>query len=99
MLSLTDDRPRRAHPAAVARAARLPRVDRGRGAGQGRAMDGVPLDALITRMLARSPFDYRVAADDSEREVAYRLRGGAVLDRGWCTSSDLPGGMERDDYD
>jgi hypothetical protein len=62
-------------------------------------MDGLPLDALITRMLARSPFDYRVADGDSEREIAYRLRGGAVLDRGWCTASDLPGGMERDGYD
>ena len=62
-------------------------------------MDGVPLDALITRMLARSPFDYRVAAGVSEREVAYRLRGGAVIDRGWCTLGDLPGGMERDEYD
>ena len=62
-------------------------------------MDGLPLDALITRMLARSPFDYRVAADDSERELAYRLRGSAVLDRGWCSADDLPGGMERDKYD
>jgi hypothetical protein len=62
-------------------------------------MDGLPLDALITRMLARSPFDYRVAEGDSEREIAYRLRGGAVLDRGWCTADDLPGGMERDKYD
>ena len=56
-------------------------------------MDGVPLDALVTRMLAMSPFDYRVAAGDSDREVAYRLRGGAVVD------DDLPGGMERDKYD
>jgi hypothetical protein len=62
-------------------------------------MDGLPLDALIIRMLARSPFDYRVAAGDSEREVAYRLRGSAVLDRGWCTAGDLPGGIERDAYD
>jgi hypothetical protein len=62
-------------------------------------VDGVPLDALITRMLARSPFDYRVAAGDSEREIAYRLRGGAVLDRRWCTAGDLPGGLERDDFD
>jgi hypothetical protein len=62
-------------------------------------MDGVPLDALITRMLARSPFDYRVAATGPEREIAYRLRGSTVLDRGWCTASDLPGGMERDEYD
>jgi hypothetical protein len=62
-------------------------------------MDGVPLDALVTRMLSRSPFDYRVATDDSEREVGYRLRAGAVIDRGWCTADDLPGGMERDEYD
>jgi hypothetical protein len=62
-------------------------------------MDGMPLDALVTRMLSRSPFDYRVAADDSEREIAYRLRGGAVIDRGWCAEVDLPGGMERDKYD
>ena len=62
-------------------------------------MDGVPLDALVTRMLSRSPFDYRVVADDAEREIAYRLRGGTVLDRGWCTADDLPGGMERDKYD
>ena len=74
-------------------------VDHSRRAGQGRAMDGVPLDALVTRMLARSPFDYRVAGDDSECEIAYRLRGGTVLDRGWCTADDLPGGMERDKYD
>ena len=62
-------------------------------------MDGVPLDALVTRMLSRSPFDYRVAANDTEREIAYRLRGSAVIDRGWCTAGDLPGGMERDEYD
>jgi hypothetical protein len=62
-------------------------------------MDGLPLDALVSRMLSRSPFDYRVAADDSEREIAYRLRAEAVLDRGWCTPEDLPDGMERDGYD
>ena len=33
---------------------------------------------MVTRMLSVSPFDYRVAAGDSEREVAYRLRGSAV---------------------
>ena len=62
-------------------------------------MEGVPLDALVTRMLARSRFEYRVAASGSEREIAYRLRGSAVLDRGWCTAGDLPGGMECDGYD
>ena len=69
------------------------------GAGQCHAMDGVPLDGLVTRILSRSSFDYRVAADDSEREIAYRLRGSAVIDRGWCTADDLVGGMERDKYD
>src|SRR5262249_60540602 len=51
------------------------------------------------RMLARSQFAYRVAADDSERGVAYRLRGDTVIDRGWRTAGDLRGGMERDKYD
>ncbi|HEX6933577.1 MAG TPA: hypothetical protein VF162_15635 [Streptosporangiaceae bacterium] len=62
-------------------------------------MEGVPLDALVTRLLSRSPFDYRVAVSESEREIAYRLRGSAVLDRGWCAEGELPGGMERDEYD
>jgi hypothetical protein len=62
-------------------------------------MDDVPLDALVTRMLSISPFRYRVAADDSECEVAYRLRGDAVLERGWCAAASLPGGLERDEYD
>jgi hypothetical protein len=62
-------------------------------------MNDVPLDGLVTRMLSISPFDYRVAADDAEREVAFRLRGSAVLERGWNTAADLSGGMERDEYD
>jgi hypothetical protein len=62
-------------------------------------MDGVPLDALVARMLSRSRFEYRVAADGAEREAAYRLRGSAVLDRGWSAAGDLPAGIERDAYD
>ena len=62
-------------------------------------MIDVPLDALVTRMLSISPFEYRVAVGGAEREAAYRLRGSAVLERGWCTAMDLPGGMERDEYD
>jgi hypothetical protein len=62
-------------------------------------MDDLPLDALVTRLLSRSPFEYRLAASDSEREVAYRLRANAVLDREWRTAGDLPDGMERDEYD
>jgi hypothetical protein len=62
-------------------------------------VDGAPLDALITRMLSRSRFVYRVAADDAERQAAYRLRANAVLDSGWSAAADLPDGMERDKYD
>ena len=61
-------------------------------------MDEAPLDALVTRILSRSPFEYRVATD-REREVAYRLRARAVLDRGWREASDLADGIERDEYD
>lgn len=62
-------------------------------------MSGVPLDSVVTRMLDRSPFEYRLAADQVERDVAYRLRGRAVLDRGWRTADDLPDGRECDAYD
>jgi len=62
-------------------------------------MDGLPLDALVTRLLSRSSFEYRVAASDSERALAYRLRASVVLDRKWRTAGDLPNGMERDEYD
>src|SRR5262249_37060421 len=61
-------------------------------------MDGLPLDALVSRMLSRSPFDYRLAADARERGVASGPRGEGVLDRGWGTADDLPDGMERDGY-
>jgi hypothetical protein len=62
-------------------------------------MDEVPLDALVRRMLSISPFDYRVAAGEDERQVAYRLRGTAAAERGWRGAAGLPGGIERDGYD
>ena len=61
-------------------------------------MDGVPLDALVSRILAASPFVYRVA-DDHERAIAYRLRAEVVLERGWLGAADLPDRLERDEYD
>jgi hypothetical protein len=67
--------------------------------GLGQRLDGVPLDLLVTRLLERSPFEYRLTADDREREIAYRLRGQVVVDQGWRTSDQLPGGLERDEYD
>ena len=62
-------------------------------------VEGAALDGLVTRLLAMSPFDYRVAADDSERALAYRLRGRTVLDRGWARPEDLPDRQEHDEYD
>jgi hypothetical protein len=62
-------------------------------------VDGVPLDLLVTRLLARSPFEYRLAADDAERDLAFRLRGQVVVEQGWRRADELPGGLERDEYD
>jgi hypothetical protein len=62
-------------------------------------MAGPALDRLVERLLALSPFEYTVARDPAEREVAYRLRARAVLERGWCRPEDLPAGQERDEYD
>jgi len=61
-------------------------------------VEGVPLDALVDRILAASPFVYRVA-DDHERAIAYRLRAEVVLERGWLGAADLPDRLERDEYD
>jgi N-acyl-L-homoserine lactone synthetase len=58
-----------------------------------------PLDGLVTRLLELSPFEYRLAADEAERRLAYRLRGQAVVAHGWALQEELPAGEERDDYD
>jgi len=62
-------------------------------------VEGEPLDGLVTRLLAMSPFDFRVAVDEAERATAYQLRGQTVVDRGWCRPDELPAGQERDGYD
>lgn len=62
-------------------------------------VDGVPLDLLVTRLLERSPFDYRVARDDAERDIALILRGQVVVAQGWRSADELPGGREQDEYD
>jgi hypothetical protein len=61
-------------------------------------VEGVPLDALVSRILAASPFEYRVA-EPHERDLAYRLRGEVVVEHGWLGAGDLPGGLERDEFD
>jgi hypothetical protein len=62
-------------------------------------VNGASLDLLVARVLERSPFDYRLAADDAERRLSFRLRGQVVVNQGWRTANDLPGGLERDEYD
>jgi hypothetical protein len=62
-------------------------------------VNGVPLDALAERLLAASPFSYRVASDDTERRAAYRLRAETVLAQGWASPDTLTGGEESDEYD
>jgi hypothetical protein len=62
-------------------------------------VDGVPLDLLVTRLLTRSPFEYRLAVDAAERDLAFRLRGEVVVERGWRTVDELPEGLEQDEYD
>jgi N-acyl-L-homoserine lactone synthetase len=61
--------------------------------------DGVPLDILVHRLLEQSPFDYRLARDDAERELALRLRGQVVVERGWRSAAELGRRLEQDEYD
>src|SRR4029079_9002982 len=72
-----------------------PRVSRARPDDRPPAMDGVPLDDLVTRLLSRAGFEYRLAMDDTDRDIAFRIRGETVLRQGWCEPRDLPGGRER----
>ena len=60
---------------------------------------GVPLDALATRLLASSPFTFRIATDDQERRAAYRLRAETVAAMGWAAPDVVTGGEERDGFD
>jgi len=60
--------------------------------------------ALVDALAARAqtwvaPIRIGVAGSPREREGAYRLRYQAAIDRGWRQPEDLPGGLERDDYD
>jgi N-acyl-L-homoserine lactone synthetase len=57
-------------------------------------------DGMARRALAGlAPLRLAVAQTDAEREVAFRLRYGAVVDRGWRSPEDLAGQRERDQYD
>jgi hypothetical protein len=62
-------------------------------------VQGLPLDSMVDRLLALSPFEYRLARDDAERAVAFRLRAEAAVARGWRRPADFPDREERDEYD
>ncbi|HYI24115.1 MAG TPA: hypothetical protein VD767_01790 [Thermomicrobiales bacterium] len=58
------------------------------------------MDALAQTLIARvAPVRFGLASTAEEREATYRLRARAVLDHGWATPDDVPGGIERDRFD
>ena len=58
------------------------------------------VDALASQALNWvAPIQFDVARTDMEREAVYRLRYQAVVEHGWMQPSDLPDGLEHDEYD
>ena len=58
------------------------------------------MDDLAQRLIARvAPVRFGLATTPADKEATYRLRAQAVLDHGWGTAEDVPGGIERDRYD
>ena len=62
------------------------------------SVDRLGLDAVVTRLLGGSAFRFSVAETDAEREIAFRLRYRAVVERGWVAPDDVTE-LERDEYD
>ena len=56
------------------------------------------LDGLVTRVLATYPFRFTIAADESDRAAAFRIRAAVVRQGGWAMAP-FAGGLERDDFD
>jgi N-acyl-L-homoserine lactone synthetase len=42
---------------------------------------------------------FDIARDESQKELAYRLRYQTIIERGWAQPGEIPDGMERDHYD
>ena len=58
------------------------------------------IDAVFARLVSRAAFiRFELATDDHARQAVFRLRAEAVLRNGWATPDELPGGIERDEYD
>jgi N-acyl-L-homoserine lactone synthetase len=57
-------------------------------------------DDLTTQFMALSPdVRFAVAETPQEQEAVFRARYAEVVRRGWATAEDMPGGIERDEYD
>src|SRR5438046_5273515 len=58
------------------------------------------VDALALQFIAlAAPIRFDVAHSPAELEAMYRLRYRIAIERGWATPTDLPDGLERDEYD
>jgi N-acyl-L-homoserine lactone synthetase len=57
------------------------------------------MDVLVADILGRCGYRFTIACDDLTRQLAYRLRGQAVLDQSWARADELPDGLEHDAYD
>jgi N-acyl-L-homoserine lactone synthetase len=58
------------------------------------------VDALAQKAVAWvAPIRFAIAQTTAEREAVYRLRYQAVVEHRWLTPTDLPDGLEFDDYD
>lgn len=58
------------------------------------------LDALGTSLVEKAaPVRFTIAATPAERDIAYRLRCQALVERGAAPPEEFPGGMEYDEHD
>ena len=58
------------------------------------------VDTVAALWLARAaPVRFSIASSAAEREATYRLRYRAIVERGWKQPEELPGGIERDEWD
>lgn len=57
-------------------------------------------DALAADLLAGlDPLRFEEAANDGDREAAFRLRYRVIVERGMSAAADFPDGIEHDDFD
>jgi N-acyl-L-homoserine lactone synthetase len=58
------------------------------------------VDAAAARWFAdAAPVRVALAASEGEREATFRMRYQAIVERGWKRPEEMPGGIERDEWD